>query len=144
VLQPWFASVPEAGSAAAVAVVGLIMIMSGRLGASVFCPAVDCVCGSYDVCSLPIIADCHAGQNSKHMGCLSRHASLHCTVYKHLLLQMYAMPVFDMAEDLCRRKNIKNKLFTRVFVRSLFVVFTAFVGISLPFFGGNKSVTCLP
>ncbi|KAL0052974.1 hypothetical protein WJX82_010701 [Trebouxia sp. C0006] len=49
--------------------------------------------------------------------------------------QMYAMPVFDMAEDLCRRKNIKNKLFTRVFVRSLFVVFTAFIGITLPFFG---------
>lgn len=45
------------------------------------------------------------------------------------------MPVFDMAEDLCRRKNIKNKLFTRVLVRSIFVVFTAFVGISLPFFG---------
>ena len=54
-----------------------------------------------------------------------------------MVVQMYAMPVFDMAEDLCRRKNIKNKLFTRVFVRSLFVVFTAFIGITLPFFGGE-------
>lgn len=50
-------------------------------------------------------------------------------------LQMYAMPVFDMAESLCAKKGIRNKLFTRVFVRSLFVVFTAFVGISIPFFG---------
>ena len=54
---------------------------------------------------------------------------------------MYAMPVFDMAEDLCRRKNIKNKLFTRVFVRSLFVVFTAFIGITLPFFGGEFAMS---
>ena len=53
-------------------------------------------------------------------------------------MQMYAMPVFDMAEDLCRRRNIKNKVFTRVFVRSLFVVFTAFIGITLPFFGGES------
>jgi len=58
------------------------------------------------------------------------------------LVQMYAMPVFDMAEDLCRRKNIKNKLFTRVFVRSLFVVFTAFIGITLPFFGGEFCQFC--
>ena len=54
------------------------------------------------------------------------------------VLQMYAMPVFDMAEDFCRRKNIRSKLITRVFVRTVFVVFTAFVGISLPFFGGES------
>lgn len=47
------------------------------------------------------------------------------------------MPVFDMAETLCLKKGIRNKLFTRVFVRCLFVVFTAFVGISIPFFGGT-------
>ena len=53
------------------------------------------------------------------------------------MLQMYAMPVFDMIEDACRRKRIKSRLFTRVFMRSLFVVFTAFIGITLPFFGGE-------
>ncbi|KAL3139320.1 hypothetical protein ABBQ38_003657 [Trebouxia sp. C0009 RCD-2024] len=49
--------------------------------------------------------------------------------------QMYAMPVFDMVEDLSRRKGIKSRFFTRVVMRSVFVVFTAFIGITLPFFG---------
>ena len=50
---------------------------------------------------------------------------------------MYAMPVFDMIEDLSRRKGIKSKFFTRVVMRTVFVVFTAFIGITLPFFGGK-------
>ena len=60
-----------------------------------------------------------------------------CWCSSALLLQMYAMPVFDMAEDLCRRKRIRSKFISRVLVRCSFVVLTAFVGISLPFFGGE-------
>lgn len=48
---------------------------------------------------------------------------------------MYAMPVFDMAESFCARKGIRSKLISRVFIRCLFVVLTAFIGISIPFFG---------
>ena len=55
-----------------------------------------------------------------------------------MLLQMYAMPVFDMIEDLSRRKGIKSRFFTRVVMRTVFVVFTAFIGITLPFFGGES------
>ena len=55
------------------------------------------------------------------------------------VLQMYAMPVFDMCESLCIKKGIRNNLFTRVIVRSAFVILTAFVGISIPFFGGELS-----
>ena len=51
---------------------------------------------------------------------------------------MYAMPVFDMIEDFSRRKGIKSKFFTRVVMRTVFVVLTAFVGITLPFFGGES------
>lgn len=54
-----------------------------------------------------------------------------------MMLQMYAMPVFDMVEDLSRRKGIKSRFFTRVVMRTIFVVFTAFIGITLPFFGGK-------
>ena len=57
-----------------------------------------------------------------------------------VFLQMYAMPVFDMIEDFSQRKGIKSKFFTRVVMRTVFVVFTAFIGITLPFFGGRSQL----
>lgn len=50
--------------------------------------------------------------------------------------QMYSMPVFDMIEAAFRNWGLtRNKLVTRLFMRSLYVVFTCFVAVSLPFFG---------
>lgn len=54
-------------------------------------------------------------------------------------LQMYSMPVFDMIEAAFRNWGLtRNKLVTRLFMRSLYVVFTCFVAVSLPFFGGKS------
>lgn len=54
------------------------------------------------------------------------------------MLQMYSMPVFDMIEAAFRNWGLtRNKLVTRLFMRSLYVVFTCFVAVSLPFFGGK-------
>lgn len=63
-----------------------------------------------------------------------------CAQWSMIFPQMYAMPVFDMIEDLSRRKGIKSRFFTRVVMRTVFVVFTAFVGITLPFFGGRSNL----
>lgn len=51
--------------------------------------------------------------------------------------QVYAMPVFDMIETYAV-KSLKYKPCTslRVCVRTVFVAFTLFVGLTFPFFGG--------
>lgn len=51
-------------------------------------------------------------------------------------LQMYSMPVFDMIEASFRNWGLtRNKIITRLFMRSVYVVFTCFCAVSLPFFG---------
>ncbi|CAD6267917.1 unnamed protein product [Miscanthus lutarioriparius] len=51
--------------------------------------------------------------------------------------QIYAMPVFDMLETfLVKKLRFRPGLPLRLIARSLYVVFTALVGIAVPFFGG--------
>ncbi|KAJ3681161.1 hypothetical protein LUZ60_015650 [Juncus effusus] len=51
--------------------------------------------------------------------------------------QIYAMPVFDMIETvLVKKLHFKPSFVLRLVARSLYVAFTMFVGISIPFFGG--------
>ena len=54
--------------------------------------------------------------------------------------QVYAMPVYDMIEyqivSLSRGK-IPNGFFTRLIYRSIYIVLVAFIGMTLPFFGGK-------
>ncbi|XP_019164951.1 PREDICTED: lysine histidine transporter-like 6 [Ipomoea nil] len=50
--------------------------------------------------------------------------------------QVYAMPVFDMLErTMVKRLNIPPGLVMRLVVRSAYVAFTLFVGVTFPFFG---------
>ncbi|KAL3147305.1 hypothetical protein ABBQ32_002791 [Trebouxia sp. C0010 RCD-2024] len=52
--------------------------------------------------------------------------------------QMYSMPVFDMIEAAFRAWGwTRNKIITRLLMRSLYVAFTCFVAVTLPFFGGK-------
>ncbi|XP_049404552.1 lysine histidine transporter-like 2 [Solanum stenotomum] len=51
--------------------------------------------------------------------------------------QVYAMPVFDMFETFAvRSMKFKPSFLLRFVVRMVFVAFTLFVGITIPFFGG--------
>lgn len=51
---------------------------------------------------------------------------------------MYSMPVFDMIEAAFRAWGwTRNKIITRLLMRSLYVAFTCFVAVTLPFFGGK-------
>ncbi|GJM87640.1 hypothetical protein PR202_ga03616 [Eleusine coracana subsp. coracana] len=51
--------------------------------------------------------------------------------------QIYAMPVFDMLETfLVKKLRFTPGLPLRLIARTLYVVFTALVGIAVPFFGG--------
>lgn len=53
-------------------------------------------------------------------------------------MQMYSMPVFDMIEAAFRAWGwTRRKIITRLLMRTLYVVFTCFVAVTLPFFGGN-------
>ncbi|KAL2484750.1 Lysine histidine transporter-like 6 [Abeliophyllum distichum] len=50
--------------------------------------------------------------------------------------QVYAMPVFDMMEKtLVKRLNRPHGFMLRLVVRSAYVAFTLFVGVTFPFFG---------
>jgi amino acid permease len=50
--------------------------------------------------------------------------------------QIYAMPVFDMLESvLVKRLRLKPSMKLRLIARSTYVAFTAFVAMTLPFFG---------
>ncbi|CAA3002605.1 lysine histidine transporter-like 6 [Olea europaea subsp. europaea] len=50
--------------------------------------------------------------------------------------QVYAMPVFDMMEKtLARRLSLPHQLMRRLVVRSVYVAFTLFIGVTFPFFG---------
>jgi hypothetical protein len=50
--------------------------------------------------------------------------------------QIYAMPVFDTLETLLvRRLHFPPSFHLRLVTRSLYVIFTMFVGITFPFFG---------
>lgn len=56
-------------------------------------------------------------------------------------MQMYSMPVFDMIEAAFRAWGwTRNKIITRLLMRTLYVVFTCFVAVTLPFFAGEDSV----
>ena len=47
--------------------------------------------------------------------------------------QVYSMPVFDMLERILVRRRIRaNNFFGRLVYRSIYVVFTGFVAISIP------------
>uniref|UniRef100_A0A0E0BQW5 Amino acid transporter transmembrane domain-containing protein n=1 Tax=Oryza glumipatula TaxID=40148 RepID=A0A0E0BQW5_9ORYZ len=51
--------------------------------------------------------------------------------------QIYAMPVFDMLETfLVKKLRFKPGMPLRLIARSLYVLFTMFVAIAVPFFGG--------
>ena len=65
----------------------------------------------------------------------------HVSVTKCVCMsQVYAMPVYDMIEyqivSLSRGK-IPNGFFTRLIYRSIYIVLVAFIGMTLPFFGGK-------
>ena len=63
-----------------------------------------------------------------------------------MLLQMYSMPVFDMIEAAFRQWGLtRRKLITRLLMRTVYVVFTCFVAVTLPFFGGRPAalLACL-
>ncbi|CAA3022785.1 lysine histidine transporter-like 6 [Olea europaea subsp. europaea] len=50
--------------------------------------------------------------------------------------QVYAMPVFDMMEKtLVKRSSLPHRLMLRLVVRSIYVAFTLFIGVTFPFFG---------
>ncbi|KAL7001210.1 hypothetical protein U1Q18_002363 [Sarracenia purpurea var. burkii] len=50
--------------------------------------------------------------------------------------QVYAMPVFDMLEKtMVKRLNFPPGIALRVIVRSAYVAFTLFIGVTFPFFG---------
>ncbi|KAL3510849.1 hypothetical protein ACH5RR_030250 [Cinchona calisaya] len=50
--------------------------------------------------------------------------------------QVYAMPVFDLIErSVVKRSNFAPGLMLRLIVRSAYVAFTLFVGVTFPFFG---------
>ncbi|CAI9096268.1 OLC1v1032367C1 [Oldenlandia corymbosa var. corymbosa] len=50
--------------------------------------------------------------------------------------QVYAMPVFDLIErSIVKRSTVISGVWLRLIVRSAYVAFTLFVGVSLPFFG---------
>ncbi|XAR58259.1 hypothetical protein NMG60_11026690 [Bertholletia excelsa] len=54
--------------------------------------------------------------------------------------QVYAMPVFDMMESfLVKRMNFKPSTTLRFVTRNVYVAFTMFIGMTLPFFGGLLS-----
>lgn len=63
----------------------------------------------------------------------------HCGNYVFVCgMQMYSMPVFDMIEAAFRAWGwTRNKIITRLLMRTLYVAFTCFVAVTLPFFGGN-------
>ncbi|KAI7730757.1 hypothetical protein M8C21_017502 [Ambrosia artemisiifolia] len=51
--------------------------------------------------------------------------------------QLYAMPVFDMMETLLVKKlNFAPSFMLRFITRNVYVAFTMFIGICIPFFGG--------
>ncbi|CAM8891334.1 unnamed protein product [Rhodiola kirilowii] len=51
--------------------------------------------------------------------------------------QIYAMPVFDMIETVMVKKlNFSPSFLLRFVVRTIYVAFTMFIGITFPFFGG--------
>ncbi|CAI0457447.1 unnamed protein product [Linum tenue] len=55
----------------------------------------------------------------------------------YALMQIYAMPVFDMMETLLVKKlNFTPSWMLRFCVRNFYVAMTMFVGITFPFFGG--------
>ena len=55
-------------------------------------------------------------------------------------MQMYSMPVFDMIEASFRAWGLtRNKIVTRLIMRTVYVIFTCFVAVTLPFFGGKRS-----
>lgn len=65
-------------------------------------------------------------------------AAANLMVVVHVLgsYQVFAMPVFDMLERTMMKKfNIPQGIALRVLVRSAYVAFTLFVGVSFPFFG---------
>lgn len=49
--------------------------------------------------------------------------------------QVYSMPIYDMIETVLLQHDIKGTLPVRLVYRSIYCVFTAFVAITLPFFG---------
>lgn len=53
---------------------------------------------------------------------------------------MYSMPVFDMIEASFRQWGLtRNKIVTRLIMRTVYVIFTCFVAVTLPFFGGKHT-----
>lgn len=70
---------------------------------------------------------------------------LACTLFTVILavnfVQVYAMPVFDMIETQLVKRNIPNGLITRLVYRSLYVGIVGFVGITIPFFGGESQTS---
>jgi amino acid permease len=49
--------------------------------------------------------------------------------------QVYTVPVYDMLEQLMLRRNIKINFPIRFTYRTIYVLFTTFIAITLPFFG---------
>lgn len=53
-----------------------------------------------------------------------------------VVMQVYAMPVYDMIEYQLVKRHIPNGFLTRLVYRTTYIVLVGFVAITLPFFGG--------
>ena len=60
-----------------------------------------------------------------------------------MLLQVYAMPVYDMIEYQLVKHRVPNGFVTRLVYRTIYIVLVAFVAITLPFFGGENRFLCV-
>lgn len=58
-------------------------------------------------------------------------------------MQVYAMPVYDMIEYQLVKRRVPNGFITRFLYRSLYIILVAFIGITIPFFGGNTTVSLM-
>ena len=59
--------------------------------------------------------------------------------FKVLHLQVYAKPVYDMIEYQLVKRRVPNGFITRFLYRTTYIVLVAFIGITIPFFGGDLS-----
>lgn len=57
------------------------------------------------------------------------------------------MPVYDMIEYQLVKHRVPNGFVTRLVYRTIYIVLVAFIGITLPFFGGGALLfvlLCMP
>ena len=53
------------------------------------------------------------------------------------MIQVYAMPVYDMIEYQLVKRGVPNGFPTRLVYRTVYIIIVAFIGMTIPFFGGK-------